>query len=344
MAQTLVNTRLRAAGTSVRAGPRAYWNPYLTGMLLGLVLLATYLVTGRGLGATGAFGAVAAWLAGLFSPEHAATNLVHAKYWNDGAPLESWTLFLLVGAFVGALVSGIAGRRIAFKVERGPRVTDGQRLALAFVGGFVAAYGAKIAKGCTSGQALTGGLDPQRRQPRVHAGRVRVGVRARVPREEGVAVMFPLSSFHEFSTAANLALAVVLGFGFGFCLERAGFGSARKLTAVFYLYDMAVVKVMFTAIVTAMTGIFVLSAAGVLDVGRAVPRADQPRGAGDRRARVRRRLHRRRILPGNDHRRDGDRPQGRLRVRARHARRACSRTPSSRPASMRGSRTRRRAR
>ena len=79
--------------------------------------------------------------------------------------------------------------------------------------------------------------------------------------------MFPLSSFHEFSTAANLAMAVVLGAGFGFCLERAGFGSARKLTAVFYLYDMAVVKVMFSAIVTAMIGIFVLSATGLLDLG-----------------------------------------------------------------------------
>jgi Sulphur transport len=79
--------------------------------------------------------------------------------------------------------------------------------------------------------------------------------------------MFPLSAFHDFSTFANLAIAVALGFGFGFCLERAGFGSARKLTAVFYLYDMAVVKVMFSAIVTAMTGIAVLSAAGVLDVG-----------------------------------------------------------------------------
>ena len=78
--------------------------------------------------------------------------------------------------------------------------------------------------------------------------------------------MFPLSSFHEFSTAANLAIAVVLGFGFGFCLERAGFGSARKLTAVFYFYDMAVVKVMFSAIVTAMVGLFALSAIGTLDL------------------------------------------------------------------------------
>ena len=54
-------------------------------------------------------------------------------------------------------MSGAQGRRIAFTVERGPRITDGQRLALAFAGGFIAAYGAKIAKGCTSGQALTGG-------------------------------------------------------------------------------------------------------------------------------------------------------------------------------------------
>ena len=78
--------------------------------------------------------------------------------------------------------------------------------------------------------------------------------------------MFPLSSFHEFSPAANLAIAVALGFGFGFCLERAGFGSARKLTAVFYLWDMAVVKVMFSAIVTALAGLFVLSAAGLMDL------------------------------------------------------------------------------
>ncbi|MFO1414229.1 MAG: DUF6691 family protein [Burkholderiales bacterium] len=78
--------------------------------------------------------------------------------------------------------------------------------------------------------------------------------------------MFPLSAFHDFSTAQNLAIAVALGFGFGFCLERAGFGSARKLTAVFYLHDMAVVKVMFSAIVTAMVGIVALAAAGVLDM------------------------------------------------------------------------------
>jgi hypothetical protein len=79
--------------------------------------------------------------------------------------------------------------------------------------------------------------------------------------------MWPLASTIEFSLGAELAIALVLGIGFGFALERAGFGSARKLTAVFYLYDMAVVKVMFSAIVTALTGLFVLSAAGWLDLG-----------------------------------------------------------------------------
>lgn len=78
--------------------------------------------------------------------------------------------------------------------------------------------------------------------------------------------MLPLTSTIEFSTTASLALALLLGLGFGFSLERAGFGSARKLTAVFYLWDMAVVKVMFTAIVTTMVGLFVLSSAGLMDL------------------------------------------------------------------------------
>ncbi|MGE5665932.1 MAG: DUF6691 family protein [Betaproteobacteria bacterium] len=78
--------------------------------------------------------------------------------------------------------------------------------------------------------------------------------------------MFPLASHIEFSVAADLAIAALLGLGFGIALERAGFASARRLTAVFYLYDMAVVKVMFTAIVTAMAGLAVLAGVGALDL------------------------------------------------------------------------------
>jgi len=78
--------------------------------------------------------------------------------------------------------------------------------------------------------------------------------------------MFPLAAAVDFSLGAELAIAFALGLGFGFSLERAGLAGARKLTAVFYLYDMAVVKVMFTAIVTAMTGLALFSALGLLSL------------------------------------------------------------------------------
>ena len=158
MSVTLTHAPSQAAPSrSLPQQARAYWNPYLVGALLGLVLLATYALAGRGLGATAAFSSLAAWIAGWFSPAHVQANVVHARYWNDGAALMQWTPFLLGGAFLGALLSGWQGRRLSFTVERGPAVSDGARLSLAFAGGFIAAIGARIAKGCTSGQALTGG-------------------------------------------------------------------------------------------------------------------------------------------------------------------------------------------
>jgi hypothetical protein len=59
---------------------------------------------------------------------------------------------------------------------------------------------------------------------------------------------------------------VLIGIGFGFFLERAGFGSATKLAAQFYFTDMTVLKVMFTAIVTAMLGVYFLSVVGFVDL------------------------------------------------------------------------------
>lgn len=62
--------------------------------------------------------------------------------------------------------------------------------------------------------------------------------------------------------------ALIIGMAFGWCLERAGMGSARKLSAQFYLTDLTVFKVMFSAIVTAMLGAFWLARLGVLDLSR----------------------------------------------------------------------------
>ena len=130
--------------------------------------------------------------------------------------------------------------------------------------------------------------------------------------------MLPLASHMEFSVVADLAIAVLLGFGFGFCLERAGFGSARKLTAVFYFFDMSVVKVMFTAIVTAMVGLFALSAAGALSLSELYiePTSYAAQILGNR---LWGRLHHRRLLPRNVGGGDCDRQEGRHGLRARHA-------------------------
>jgi uncharacterized membrane protein YedE/YeeE len=69
-----------------------------------------------------------------------------------------------------------------------------------------------------------------------------------------------------FGDNVSLIVAFVTGIAFGFVLERAGFGNVRKLTAQFYFTDLSVFKVMFTAIVTAMVGLFYLAWMGILDL------------------------------------------------------------------------------
>ncbi|MCJ7555086.1 MAG: YeeE/YedE family protein [Ignavibacteriaceae bacterium] len=76
----------------------------------------------------------------------------------------------------------------------------------------------------------------------------------------------PFYKFGLFNDEVSLIVAFAIGIGFGFFLERAGFGSARKLAAQFYFEDMAVVKVMFTAVVTAMLGLFYLNWIGFIDL------------------------------------------------------------------------------
>jgi len=76
----------------------------------------------------------------------------------------------------------------------------------------------------------------------------------------------PFFKFDYFGEETSLIFAFIIGIGFGFFLERAGFGSGRKLAAQFYLTDLTVFKVMFTAIVTAMVGLFWLSVLGIVDL------------------------------------------------------------------------------
>ncbi len=139
-----------------QSGARRHMNPYLAGFGIGVMLLLAFLIMGRGLGATAAIGSVVAWASGLVAPDWTAANPALKGYFAD-PPATNWTVYLIVGAFVGALVSALLAKRVHWRVERGPHLSVNARLALAFFGGAVAAAGAKLAKGCTSGQALTGG-------------------------------------------------------------------------------------------------------------------------------------------------------------------------------------------
>ncbi|MGQ9797676.1 MAG: YeeE/YedE thiosulfate transporter family protein [Ignavibacterium sp.] len=76
----------------------------------------------------------------------------------------------------------------------------------------------------------------------------------------------PFFKFGYFNTDVSLIIAFIIGIGFGFALERGGFGSARILAAQFYFSNMRVLKVMFTAIVTAMLGVYYLSVIGFVDL------------------------------------------------------------------------------
>ena len=108
-----------------------------------------------------------------------------------------------------------------------------------------------------------------------------------------MAMMAPFFKYGMFGDETSLVLAFLIGIGFGFFLERAGFGSARKLVSQFYLNDLAVFKVMFTAIVTAMLGVTYLAWIGWLDLSLVylVPTYLLP--ADRRRPDARRRLRRR---------------------------------------------------
>jgi uncharacterized membrane protein YedE/YeeE len=136
-----------------------FWNPYLAGIGLGLVLLAAFVVMGRGLGASGAFSSLVSVGMQAVASEHAASNSFYAEYLGDGTrhPLKDWLVFEVLGVIVGGFISGILAHRVKGSIEKGPRITGGKRLLLAFIGGGIMGFGAKLARGCTSGQALTGG-------------------------------------------------------------------------------------------------------------------------------------------------------------------------------------------
>ncbi len=130
-------------------------NPYLAGVFLGLTLLASYLILGAGLGASGALARLGAWAEHALLPARVEGSAYFGAWFPD--PLSYYLVFMLAGVFAGGLASALLGRRLRPSIERGPNASGFTRLAFALGGGVLTGFAARLAQGCTSGQGLSGG-------------------------------------------------------------------------------------------------------------------------------------------------------------------------------------------
>ena len=136
---------------------RKYLNPYLGGVLLGLVLLAANFVAGRGLGASGAVKSVIVAATQTIAPAHVEKNAYYNEYKKQHSnPLSNWLVFQMAGVLVGGFVSGALWGRLKLKVEHSPKITSRRRLIFAAAGGILFGFGSQLGRGCTSGSALSG--------------------------------------------------------------------------------------------------------------------------------------------------------------------------------------------
>ncbi len=135
-----------------------YINPYLGGVLLGLLVIITVFITGRGLGASGAVKSAVVTTAKTISPAHAEQNAYYSRFISDDhSPLYNWLVFESLGIFLGGLLSGIIfGRVKKLRVERSPKITNKTRLIAALIGGVLFGIGSQFGRGCSSGAALSG--------------------------------------------------------------------------------------------------------------------------------------------------------------------------------------------
>jgi uncharacterized membrane protein YedE/YeeE len=137
---------------------KPYLNPYLGGFLLGIVLFLVFFLTGNGLGASGGLNRILVFFEDLIVPNH-IDQVPYLLNLAGGAlnALDSWIVFMTVGTILGGFISGWLNGRLKVETNRGPQIGRKTRWAFAFVGGAFMGYGARMARGCTSGQALSGG-------------------------------------------------------------------------------------------------------------------------------------------------------------------------------------------
>lgn len=136
---------------------KIYANPYMSGFFLGLILLATFYITGRGLGASGAMKSTVVTAVNTVAKTHAGNSAYYSKFISDDHhPMNNWLVFEVLGVIAGAFISGAWAGRLKLKVEHSPKITSKTRLIMAGIGGILFGIGSQLGRGCTSGAALSG--------------------------------------------------------------------------------------------------------------------------------------------------------------------------------------------
>jgi hypothetical protein len=143
---------------STNREPRPYANPYVAGALLGVVLFLSFYVTGGGLGASAAMSRVQTGVLDVLAPGH-VDRVAYFAEMAGGArnPWAHYAIYMLLGTVLGGFASGLVNRRVKLETRKGPRISVRARWGFALLGGVIMGYGARMARGCTSGQALSGG-------------------------------------------------------------------------------------------------------------------------------------------------------------------------------------------
>lgn len=137
---------------------RPYVHPYLGGTVLGVVLFLAFFLTGNGLGASGGLNRFIVFFEDLIAPGHVdITPYLITMAGGELNPLDNWIIPMIFGTIIGGFVSGWRNGRLKVETNKGPRINTKSRWAYAFLGGAFMGFGARFARGCTSGQALSGG-------------------------------------------------------------------------------------------------------------------------------------------------------------------------------------------
>lgn len=137
----------------------AAWSPYLVGALIGVLSMATFYFSDKPLGVSTAYARLAGLIGNLFSKGHTET----LKFYQDKKPKIEWEVMLLFGIVLGAFIAARTGGEITaawipalWQEQFGANVS--LRSGVAFIGGAIMAYGARLAGGCTSGHGISGAL------------------------------------------------------------------------------------------------------------------------------------------------------------------------------------------